>query len=81
MGGSDKLEPLCLDVTGEICPLPLLKLKLALRNMSSHEEVVLLASDSTSLKDIPAFCRIAGHNLLECETVDDIYQFRIQKQG
>lgn len=68
-----------LDATGDICPLPLLKLKLALREMEAGEAIELKASDRTALQDIPAYCRISGHLLLSSGDQDEIFTFVIQK--
>lgn len=70
-----------LDVTGALCPLPLLKLKLCLNDMAGGESIELKASDATSLEDIPSFCRIAGHHLIKVEEHNGVYSFVVQKQA
>lgn len=70
-----------LDVTGCLCPLPLLKLKLCLKELNAGQVVELLASDATSSKDIPAFCQLAGHELIASERRGEDYVFRVKKVG
>ena len=52
-----------LDCTDLKCPLPLLKLKVAINESSSDRVIRLVTSDPISLRDIPAFCDRAGHRL------------------
>ena len=52
-----------LDCTDLKCPLPLLKLKVAINESSSDRVIRLVTSDPISLRDIPAFCHRTGHRL------------------
>ena len=45
------------------CPLPLLKLKVAINDDCSDRAIRLLTTDPISLRDIPAFCKRTGHHL------------------
>ncbi len=53
-----------VDTTGLQCPLPLLKLKIALRNHSDGTPIRLISTDPTSQNDIKRYCEIVG---LICE--------------
>ncbi len=53
-----------LDCTDVKCPLPLLKLKVALSSASHGEFIRLITTDPISLRDIPAFCNRSGHRLV-----------------
>ena len=52
-----------LDCTDLKCPLPLLKLKVAINDGSTEHVIRLVTTDPISLRDIPAFCKRAGHRL------------------
>ena len=52
-----------LDCTDLKCPLPLLKLKVAINDGSTEHVIRLVTTDPISLRDIPAFCQRAGHRL------------------
>ena len=52
-----------LDCTDLKCPLPLLKLKVAINDDCSDRAIRLLTTDPISLRDIPAFCKRTGHHL------------------
>lgn len=63
-----------LDLRGLRCPMPLLKLKQALHQQRQIAQWRVLTSDAGAKKDIPAFLKQNGHELLlmaesetECE--------------
>ncbi|MCV6621774.1 MAG: sulfurtransferase TusA family protein [Cellvibrionaceae bacterium] len=68
-----------VDARGLDCPMPLLKMKLALNNLAVGESLGLLATDPGSMRDIKAFADIAGHQLLLAEQQGDDYCYVIQK--
>lgn len=46
-----------VDGRGLACPMPLLKTKVALRDVASGESLYIVATDTNSQADIAAFCR------------------------
>lgn len=57
-----------IDGKAMACPLPLLKLKIALKSTTCGNCVYVSATDPNSEHDIGAFCRIAGHGLVIAHT-------------
>ena len=56
-----------LDCTDLKCPLPLLRLKVAMNEDDEDDEdsiIRLITTDAISLRDIPAFCNRVGHQLV-----------------
>jgi len=53
-----------LDARGLNCPLPILKAKKALAEMSSGEILRVLATDPGSVRDFQAFARQTGNDLV-----------------
>lgn len=53
-----------LDARGLSCPLPLLKTRQALRRLGTGEILHVVASDSGSRRDIPAWLRQSEHDLV-----------------
>ncbi|MBP8874152.1 MAG: sulfurtransferase TusA family protein, partial [Polaromonas sp.] len=47
------------------CPLPILKAKKALANMTSGQVLRVTATDKGSLKDFQAFATMTGNDLVE----------------
>lgn len=50
------------------CPMPLLKLKMALKTTAIGNHVYVTATDPNSQHDIGAFCQHAGHTLVSSIT-------------
>lgn len=60
-----------LDTRGLNCPLPILKAKKALAEMSSGEVLKVVATDPGSIRDFQAFARQTGNELVEQMTNPD----------
>ncbi len=54
-----------IDTRGMNCPLPILKAKKALADMSSGDVLKVVATDPGSVRDFQAFARQTGNELLE----------------
>lgn len=68
-----------LDLTGLLCPLPVLKARKALLAMQAGEVLRVLASDPMAAIDIPHFCQEQGHTLLCQSQADGILEFSIRR--
>lgn len=68
-----------VDASGLNCPMPLLKMKLALNTLSLGEVVKLQATDPSSQRDISSFCDISGHQLLGVTEQAGCFTFFIKK--
>jgi tRNA 2-thiouridine synthesizing protein A len=68
-----------LDARGLSCPLPILKARRALRDLQPGATLEVLSTDPGSIRDFPAFCRSAGHDLLESSEADDAFCFVIRR--
>jgi tRNA 2-thiouridine synthesizing protein A len=69
-----------LDVKGLNCPLPILRTKKALSEMSSGQVLKVLATDPGSLKDFQAFARQTGNELLEHGETDKVFTYFIRRK-
>ena len=58
-----------LDTRGLNCPLPILKAKKALAEMTSGQLLRVVSTDAGSLRDFEAFARQTGNNLMDQQTV------------
>ena len=54
-----------LDVRGLNCPLPILRAKKALGDLTAGQVLKVMATDPGSVKDFQAFCKQTGNELLE----------------
>jgi tRNA 2-thiouridine synthesizing protein A len=69
-----------LDVRGLNCPLPVIKTKKTLNDMASGEVLRVAATDSGSVRDMAAFSRQTGHELLASETGLDDFIFYLKRK-
>jgi tRNA 2-thiouridine synthesizing protein A len=77
---SDKPEH-TLDARGLYCPEPVMMLHNIFADIAVGESVEVLATDPSTLRDIPKFCMFLGHELLAQEQRGDEYCFWLKKAG
>ena len=68
-----------VDCQGLLCPLPVLKAKQAMDPLSPGHVLRLLASDSGSVHDIPAWAQQTGNRLLGHSTENGTYIYYLRK--
>ncbi len=68
-----------LDARGLSCPLPILRTRKAIAELESGEVLEVSATDPGAIKDMDAFCRQTGHQLLSSLQVKDTFVFQIRK--
>ena len=57
-----------IDTRGLNCPLPILKAKKALAEMTSGQLLKVVSTDTGSLRDFQAFAKQTGNELVEQQT-------------
>ncbi|AEF54936.1 sulfurtransferase TusA family protein [Marinomonas posidonica] len=70
-----------LDAREDRCPMPLLKVKLALSKMQAGQILSMTTCDSGSLKDIPQYLEMQGYSLLSLSNDKNEFCFIIQKDS
>jgi len=60
--------------------MPLLKTRQQLRQLSPGQRLKVLASDPGSARDIPAWLRHTGHQLVQSTQQSDVFEFLILVQ-
>jgi tRNA 2-thiouridine synthesizing protein A len=58
-----------LDARGLNCPLPILKAKKALADMTSGQTLCVISTDAGSVRDFQAFAKQTGNELVSQQTV------------
>ena len=59
-----------IDTRGLNCPLPILKAKKALSEMSTGQILKVVSTDAGSVRDFQAFAKQTGNELIEQQTVN-----------
>ncbi|WP_300349594.1 sulfurtransferase TusA family protein [uncultured Alcanivorax sp.] len=54
-----------LDVRRMLCPMPVIKTQNKVRTLATGDCLRVVCTDPGALNDIPAWCRINGHEVLE----------------
>ncbi|MCC7017514.1 MAG: sulfurtransferase TusA family protein [Rhodospirillales bacterium] len=70
-----------LDARGLNCPLPILKTKKAIKEVPVGETLKVLSTDPGSVKDMDAFCRTTGNDLVEAGQDGNTYTFLIRRKA
>lgn len=74
-------ETATLDCSGLLCPVPVYKAALALKELDDGETLRLITTDPGALEDIPALARQAGHELIDTRVDGDTQTFWVVKGG
>ena len=69
-----------LDARGLNCPLPILKAKKALAEMTSGELLRVVSTDPGSVRDFQAFARQTGNELVEQNTFGDEFVHLLRRR-
>lgn len=59
-----------LDVSGTLCPIPVVRARAELRTMQPGEVLEVLATDPLAELDLAVMCEHSGHELLLAESAD-----------
>lgn len=68
-----------LDTSGLFCPEPVMLLHNRVADMQAGETLRVIATDPTTQRDIPRFCRFLGHELLAEEEADGLFVYLLRK--
>jgi tRNA 2-thiouridine synthesizing protein A len=69
-----------IDLSGLLCPLPVLKARKRLETMAPGKILKVLATDPMSAIDMPHFCADQGHALLTSENDGTTFTYRIKRK-
>ena len=67
-----------LDARGLICPMPVIRVQDTITTMNSGDILEVVCTDPGTTHDIPAWCRVHGHEMLECTESDEEIFIRIK---
>lgn len=79
---ADQVKPdQVLYLKGLLCPMPVVKLSLAVKKMQTGQVVEGIATDPGVMADIPAWARTSGNELLSIEQQGKEYHFLVKKKA
>ena len=68
-----------VDARGQMCPMPVLSLAKAFRELKSGEVLAISATDQGAKSDIPAWAEKTSNRLLEVTEEQGVLTFYLQK--
>jgi tRNA 2-thiouridine synthesizing protein A len=69
-----------VDARGLNCPLPILRTKKALNDMTSGQTIRVTATDPASVRDFEAFARQTGNQRVEQGEADGAFWFVLKRR-
>jgi len=67
-----------LDARRLLCPLPVIRTQDKIKQLQVGDELEVTATDPGVMQDIPTWCRINGHQILEVQQQNNDYIIRLQ---
>lgn len=68
-----------VDARGQMCPMPVLMVAKAFRELQPGQTLAISATDQGARKDIPAWADKTGNHLLQVTEENGVLTFYIQK--
>ena len=68
-----------LDARRLLCPMPVIRLQDCINKQAAGDQVRVTCTDPGTLNDIPTWCRINGHEVLDSHEDEDEFIFLVQK--
>ena len=67
-----------LDARRLLCPLPVIRTQDRVRHLEPGDTLEVICTDPGALYDIPAWCRMYGHEVLGTEQTRDELRIRVR---
>ena len=68
-----------IDCTGLFCPMPIVKTREAMAQMTAGQVLEMLSDDPASDPDMRSWAQNTGHDLLQVTRTGAVYRFVIRK--
>ncbi len=77
---SSTLQPdQVLDCSGMLCPMPVIKARIAMKKLDPGKVLQVIATDPGSMPDFHAFAQETGYSLLSAEEGGGKFTFLLQR--
>ena len=70
---------LTLNLEGLLCPLPVVKVSQAIKEIPVGDVLEAFATDPGVLADIPAWCKSTGNELVKMERQEKVFRFLVRR--
>ena len=66
-----------LDACNMLCPMPVIKTQNKVNELSNGDVLTVTCTDPGALNDIPAWCRINGHTVVDTDEKNELVTITI----
>lgn len=67
-----------IDARHLLCPLPVIRTQDAVSKLQPGDELSVLCTDPGVVHDIPAWCRVHGHEVIDIDETGDEIKIRVR---
>ncbi|GMQ89000.1 MAG: sulfurtransferase TusA family protein [Gammaproteobacteria bacterium] len=67
-----------LDVRRMLCPMPVIRTQEKVEQLQAGDTLTVFCSDPGAIHDIPAWCRVNGHEVLDIQQKDEEISIRLR---
>lgn len=67
-----------LDARRLLCPMPVIRVQDTINGLAPGDVLEVICTDPGALNDVPAWCRINGHRVVETKQQDDEILIQIE---
>jgi TusA-related sulfurtransferase len=67
-----------LDARRMLCPMPVIRTQQKVEQLHAGDTLTILCTDPGAIHDIPAWCRVNGHELIDIKQKGDEITVRIR---
>lgn len=72
------MSPNELDARHMLCPMPVIRTQEKVEKLQVGDTLTILCTDPGAIHDIPAWCRVNGHELLGIQQKDEEITIRLR---
>jgi len=76
---SSQTATIVLDLKGLLCPMPIVKMAKAIKEVEIGDTIEAYATDPGVMADMPAWCRTTGNELVTLEKLDKQFHFVVRR--
>ena len=67
-----------LDAKRLLCPMPVIKVQNKVNELAPGDILEVVCTDPGAMNDVPAWCRINGHKIIEAKQSDDLVLITVE---
>ncbi len=69
------MSDFALDARRLLCPLPVIRTQDRIKDLDSGDKLTVTCTDPGVMHDIPAWCRVHGHEVVETQSDNDSREY------